>query len=437
MKKIIFLELNEFNDALLRKASAAMNLKNIQRMLLLNHSTISTDDTYESDFLEPWVQWVSVHTGKPSSEHQIKHLGDIPHLGTKQIWEDLADKGISSGIWGAMNASRNGADGCKFFLPDPWTASEIAYPGELNDLLDPLRYISKNYLKKSNKELFQKLRSLLRVITVNKLGKHVLRELPGILKNTLKFKGKSFIYIGFIEYISTLLFLKYRENYKTEFSSIFINTLAHVQHHYWKDDNYSGPIAYGLTYVDKILGELFSRLNPNDIILIANGLSQKNTNDETPWILYRQLDQATFLNAVGIRHSKVESLMTHDAHIYFENEFECQFAKKVLGNATIQNQKLFLVESYLEDPLKLFYRICFTDEIDPSTSFTINNKSLPFLSLFKPIVKRTGKHIPISSLYTNAPNFPTTLKNHEIFQHLFPSSTINLGLHPFQLASLT
>ena len=116
MIKIIFLELIEFNDDLLRKASKDLNLKNIQKMLSLNHSTIITDDTYESDFLEPWVQWVSIHTGKPSSEHQIKHLGDVPHLGTKQIWEDLSDKGISSGIWGAMNASRNGADGCKFFF---------------------------------------------------------------------------------------------------------------------------------------------------------------------------------------------------------------------------------------------------------------------------------------------------------------------------------
>ena len=30
--------------------------------------------------LDPWVQWVSIHTGKPSSEHKILELGKVSEL---------------------------------------------------------------------------------------------------------------------------------------------------------------------------------------------------------------------------------------------------------------------------------------------------------------------------------------------------------------------
>src|SRR3990167_7265173 len=106
MKKVLLLELNEFNAELLKRAADELNLRNIQKLCALHQTQLSTRDTYESDFLEPWVQWVYIHTGKSSQEHQIKHLGDVPHLETEQIWESLSKKGVSSGIWGAMNANR-------------------------------------------------------------------------------------------------------------------------------------------------------------------------------------------------------------------------------------------------------------------------------------------------------------------------------------------
>ena len=46
----------------------------------------------------------------------------------KQFWEILGEKGISTGIWGAMNAKKNDSKMCYFFLPDPWNYSELPYP---------------------------------------------------------------------------------------------------------------------------------------------------------------------------------------------------------------------------------------------------------------------------------------------------------------------
>jgi hypothetical protein len=143
---MLLVELNEFNKDLLKSAAESLKLKNIQKILALTEFHTITDDTYDSGYLEPWVQWVSVHTGTPSAKHQIKHLGDVPNVTEPQIWERLSEKGVTCGVWGAMNASRNAARNCLFFLPDPWTFTELGYPEPLNQLLDLPRYISKNYL---------------------------------------------------------------------------------------------------------------------------------------------------------------------------------------------------------------------------------------------------------------------------------------------------
>ena len=92
--KVLFVEFNEFNLELLKQYSSLWNLKHIQKLLSLNLTETYTEDTYDSDFLEPWVQWVSVHTGQPSVKHQIKHLGDVPDLGSKQLWKLCLKRGF-------------------------------------------------------------------------------------------------------------------------------------------------------------------------------------------------------------------------------------------------------------------------------------------------------------------------------------------------------
>ena len=103
--------------------------------------TISLDKN-EHFGLDPWVQWVSIHTGYPHEIHQIDHLADVKNLKYPQIWETLGEKGFSSGIWSAMNSSKNNAKGCCFFLPDPWTYYENASPEKINDFLALPRYFS-------------------------------------------------------------------------------------------------------------------------------------------------------------------------------------------------------------------------------------------------------------------------------------------------------
>lgn len=419
-KKVLLVEFNEFNRELLKDCAALYGLENIQKLLCLPQSDTTTLDTYESDFLEPWVQWVNVHTGLESKEHQIKHLGDVPRLDCPQLWEALSQKGITSAVWGAMNASKGNCEKCLFFLPDPWTFSEKAYPEEINALLNPLRYIAKNYLNRSYFSLFNQLSSLLKWVKKEKLSFSFLKTVLKMISGVFQHKGEHFTFIAFLEAFSTEVFFRMKKKYNPDFSILFINSLAHVQHHHWKDFNYlqNEKLKFCLTVVDEIFGKIFDELQEDEVLICFNALSQMNTGHEKPWILYRQYDQKQFLEAIGLEDCQVEPHMTHDAHLFFDSEEEQKKAVEVLRQAKVDGKTLFHVETYPDDTKKVFYKVIFTDELFQEAELKINGKTLKFLDFFKPVVTRTGRHIPHGTIFTNAKPFPKKLANHELFHEI-------------------
>ena len=90
--KFLILELNEFNHKILKDYSKKNNYKYIKKILDYNHTKTFTNDIYKGNnnqdgFLDPWTQWVSIHTLKPSIHHKVKNLGDVPKIKFKQFWE--------------------------------------------------------------------------------------------------------------------------------------------------------------------------------------------------------------------------------------------------------------------------------------------------------------------------------------------------------------
>ena len=92
-KKLTLIELNEFNKDLLKEISSKYNFVNIKKLFDNNIIITDTEDKKEHYNLDPWVQWVSIHTGYPHEIHKIDHLADVKNLKYPQIWEILGEKG--------------------------------------------------------------------------------------------------------------------------------------------------------------------------------------------------------------------------------------------------------------------------------------------------------------------------------------------------------
>ena len=157
-----------------------------------------------------------------------------------------------------------------------------------------------------------------------------------------------------------------------------------------------------------------------------NGLSQTNTTAESPWVLHRPKDPATFLSALGVEASRVESLMTHDAHILFPDSSKADSAFEILSAIRINDKKLLYVERNSSDPCRLFYRLDFFDPVNEQTTFQSGDRIVRFQDFFVSIVTRTGKHVPEGELLSNRRLLPQQISNHELYDYLIdiPSTDI-------------
>ncbi len=420
-ERMLIIELNEFSPEFLEENSKKLNLKNISKILNFKHTSTFTNEKKEFQGLDPWVQWVSIHNGVPLSDHGVKRLGISSKTTTNQIWNNLAkNKKISWMAIGVMNSRLGNKEGCISFFPDPWSSEEKAYPEELNDLLELPRYVSKNYLsldyiqliKKSFKTLkfFLRKRNLnLSKIMAIKLLKSFF--LPGINIHTLT---------TLLDYLLVLYFCREKSNKKPDLSIIFLNHIAHLQHHFWvKSSNIHPQMKHGLKICDEIIEKLLKSINEDkEKILLINALKQKRS-DENGIQVYRQINPKKVLNKLSINDVKIEQNMTNDGTLTFGSESKADKAYYILSKCYLNTgEKLFFVERISK--FKIFIQLNINHMIKKETVIISNKKVIPFYELFSNL-SRTGSHIPDGDIFSKNIEISERIENHEVYQYIYDS----------------
>ena len=126
MKKVLLLEFNELTHSLMEEYISAGHLPNFKRFY--NQSQIfKTDAKANGEDLNPWIQWVSLHTGLKPEQHNVYRLNDMEKFDGDFVWDTLSRKGIKSWICGSMNTKfKNGFHG--LFVYDPWATKTPLHP---------------------------------------------------------------------------------------------------------------------------------------------------------------------------------------------------------------------------------------------------------------------------------------------------------------------
>ena len=119
--RMIVLEFNELTPALMQRFMSEGKLPNFAR--LYEEGQIYTTTAEEkAPHLDPWIQWVTVHSGLNFRDHGLERLNEGHTLKTPRVWDLLAGTGRRSWICGSMNiAAARGPE--VSVLPDPWTTS--------------------------------------------------------------------------------------------------------------------------------------------------------------------------------------------------------------------------------------------------------------------------------------------------------------------------
>ena len=143
-QRLILLELNELTPSLMERFIAEGKLPNFARFK--GESKVFTSEAAErSPTLEPWIQWVTVHTGLNFDEHKLFHLNEGHRLAAKRIWDVASEAGLTSLVCGSMNVGESkGLEG--WVIPDPWCTEVPPTP----ELATYFRFVQKNVLEYSN-----------------------------------------------------------------------------------------------------------------------------------------------------------------------------------------------------------------------------------------------------------------------------------------------
>ena len=327
-KKLILLQMNEFNFHLFEKKMK--NLKFFSKVLNLEKKVTYSEEKYE--LLEPWIQWVSVYTGKDAKTHNILRLGDYS-IKNKQIFRILEENNFKVGAITPMNAY-NDLENPAYFFPDLWSDT----PSDGNKF-DTILYKTISKLVNDNSKKKISLRTFL-VFLFYFIYYFRIRKSFNYLKLIFGyiFFKKEWNRSLFLDLFLNDIHFKKLKKYNPDFTTLFLNAGAHIQHHYffnminnkninpdWYIDKNSDP-SKDLFYVyNNILSDYFKHENNYDI-LVLTGLSQ--TPCEQPFFYYRLKNHHSFFKKFDIKFKKLLPRMTRDFTLEFNNNNEAKEAEQ-------------------------------------------------------------------------------------------------------------
>jgi len=371
MKKLILISLNELNF----EALSEYNLDSYPNLKYLVKNFKYTNSENEYNLLEPWIQWLTIYSGLSAKEHNVFRLGDVNSKKINTIFNKIENLGFKVGAIGPMNLSNN-LKNPEFFIPDPWTMSSTDGSYLSNLISSSISKIVNT--NATNKIGITDLVNLFLIFLIFFRFKNLFYYLELLLKSFTKKYFKAI----FLDVLLNDIFYKLNKKKNPNFSNIFFNGIAHIQHHYFfnskinksqirNPDWYVGfkkdPFEDMIKYYDLILSDY---IGTDTKYIIATGLSQKLYDRKKYY--YRIKDYKIFLNKFSIKFNKVSPRMSRDFLIEFNSKEDATEGKKILSTIRVKDDELLFNEIDNRGD-SLFVTLTYPKEIFKETLITNGN----------------------------------------------------------------
>ena len=397
-KRLILLELNEINFDIVAKYVKADPARFPAFEMLLSGSRVRTSCEKQYEELEPWIQWASVHTGKTYEEHRIFRLGDIVGSDVPQIFEQLEQAGYKVGAISAMNAE-NRLREPSYFIPDPWTQTPSDSSWWSHSLGQAVsQAVNDNAQARiTPKSALQLILCLLRFARVGHFEKYLSLVLASRKKPWLK----ALVLDLLLHDVHWCMF----NSKKPDFSTLFLNAGAHIQHHYffnaeplrkslpnknpaWYATENEDPLADALELYDMLVGEYFAKTDTD--VILATGLAQ--TPYDRVKFYYRLKGHKGFLRGLGITFNEVFPRMTRDFLVQFENNKQAQAAQDILARVRVLDDNVLLFGKIDNRGDSLFVTLTYPHEITTKTLYQAGDRKAALLPEVSFVAIKNGMH---------------------------------------------
>lgn len=360
-RKLIVLEFNELSPSLMEQFIDEGCVPNFARLKSESLVCISEADEGPPN-LEPWIQWVTVHTGLPYAEHRVYDLGDGAKLDVPRVWDLLGQRGDTVWICGSMNASfRKPIRG--FILPDPWSTGVTPYPeGEFDDFYRFVRLNVQEHTRSSvpvsKREQLQFLSFMVKhgmsFETVSAIARQLIAERGG---------GQRWKRATILDDLQWDVFRAYWKRHSPNFATFFLNSTAHFQHMYWRDfqpeafggrkdeaklSEHADAIRYGYQHMDKIVGKCLNMIDGDTTVVLATALSQQpclKYEESGGKIFYRIENTRRFFDLLGLEDCEYAPVMSEQFKLLFATPEAASDAEARLKSLSLDGRPVMLARA--------------------------------------------------------------------------------------------
>ncbi|NUP11643.1 MAG: hypothetical protein HOW73_36820 [Polyangiaceae bacterium] len=288
-RRVLLLEFNELTYTIIDPLIERGKLPNFAK--LKREGTWSAPDAVERPpHLDPWITWVTVHTGVDSSQHGAFVLEqDSDTIRAKRSWDYAVEAGKSVGIFGSISAyPPRPVPG--FMIPGPFAPSNDTYP----PYAAPIQALNRKYTQvhqKNEKEdsIFDMMKRGvdllglgLKPATCARIARQLAHEKIDPHVKWRRVCLQPLINFDFFE----ALYKRYQPDYATWHT----NHAAHYMHHYWRawdDSKFLGPaspeekkhygkaVEYGYEIADELLGRFVQLVDRDTVLILKTSMGQQ------------------------------------------------------------------------------------------------------------------------------------------------------------------
>lgn len=288
-RRVLFLELNELTWSIIDRLIAEGRLPTFAK-LKREGTWASPESVDHVPYLDPWITWVTVHTGVDRSVHGASVLEqDSGTINAKRTWDYVLDAGKSIGIFGSISAyPPRPVPG--FMIPGPFAPGNQTYP----EYVMPVQALNRKYTQVHHKNegedgLLAMMKAGLGLVELGLKPTTVARILGQLARERVAphDRWRRVVLQPLLNYdFFEKLYTRYRPHYATWHS----NHAAHFMHHYWRawDDSkflakgspeekkkYGEAVPYGYEIADELLARFMSLVDDDTVLVVATSMGQQ------------------------------------------------------------------------------------------------------------------------------------------------------------------
>ena len=404
-KSLILIELNEINFEMVKwyVEKYPMRLNTFRHILSWKSAITCSESAYEEN--EPWIQWVSVHTGLTFAEHGVFRLGDIEGTKMPQLFEIVENAGYTVGCISPMN-TENRLKSPEYFIPDPWTRTT-----------SDNSWWSTNLHKAVSQAVNDNSKSKITVESASIIGLALLcfsrfKNYTLYLKLLLTARLKPWNKALLLDLLLSDVHNSFIRSRPADLSAIFFNAGAHIQHHYilnaepiktqkqifnpsWYIREDADPVFDMLNVYDQLLNSYMNRGDLN--VIIATGLSQVPYDSVKYY--YRLSEHKKFLEAVGVKCKNVVPRMTRDFLVEFDTEAKLVDGVNILSSLKVVGDGLRMFGDIEIRGLNAFITLTYPNEITQFTRVIVGGNSVAIDQDVVFVALKNGMHSEKGYLY--------------------------------------